>query len=188
MMVGKTVKKIIPAFNEWSVGSFMAGEFSDICNMLFEMAKLAQQSRGDVTHPKVRAWLRKKNREHNVEYYRLTFIEDYTRVKDWVPKLGGPEEQRDLLPLIFWLNKLEGEFYKLSPENPIRKRRKVSNGLRYKILKRDSFCCILCGASGRDDELQVDHIIPIAKGGNNSEENLRTLCRRCNSGKYDRIE
>ncbi|MER5898897.1 HNH endonuclease [Streptomyces mirabilis] len=32
-------------------------------------------------------------------------------------------------------------------------------------------------------DLTVDHIIPLAKGGTHHRENLRVLCRRCNSSR-----
>lgn len=64
-----------------------------------------------------------------------------------------------------------------------KERRKMTNSLRYKIMRRDSFCCVLCGATGKDDSLVVDHIVPIVKGGKTKESNLRTLCSKCNSGK-----
>lgn len=32
----------------------------------------------------------------------------------------------------------------------------------------------------------VDHVIPIAKGGNNEDENLVMACRKCNSSKKDK--
>lgn len=45
--------------------------------------------------------------------------------------------------------------------------------------------CAMCGS---DDRLAVDHIIPIARGGDNSPENLRTLCRSCNSEKGSKLD
>lgn len=55
--------------------------------------------------------------------------------------------------------------------------------LRYKILKRDNFMCVVCGRRPPEVELCVDHIKPVSKGGNNIESNLRTLCTDCNLGK-----
>jgi 5-methylcytosine-specific restriction endonuclease McrA len=65
----------------------------------------------------------------------------------------------------------------------------VSDSLRYDILNRDNFTCVICGASSRHGAmLHVDHIIPISKGGKSVASNLRTLCERCNIGKSDKIE
>jgi 5-methylcytosine-specific restriction endonuclease McrA len=64
----------------------------------------------------------------------------------------------------------------------------MSAGLRYDIMKRDNFRCVICGRSAQDGvTLQVDHIIPVAKGGQTEPENLRTLCEDCNRGKSDKL-
>lgn len=65
----------------------------------------------------------------------------------------------------------------------------LTDSLRYDILKRDGFRCVLCGMSSKDGAiLHVDHIVPIAKGGRTEPSNLRTLCERCNLGKSDKLE
>ena len=69
--------------------------------------------------------------------------------------------------------------------------RSISLALRYKVLSRDHFRCVTCGASPAKDggvELHVDHITPWSRGGANVEQNLRTLCSRCNLGKGVRID
>jgi 5-methylcytosine-specific restriction endonuclease McrA len=38
--------------------------------------------------------------------------------------------------------------------------------------------CVYCGAIATD----VDHLIPIAAGGDDSPANLRPACARCNRG------
>ncbi|PWT28412.1 HNH endonuclease [Butyrivibrio fibrisolvens] len=61
--------------------------------------------------------------------------------------------------------------------------------LRYNILKRDGFKCLLCGRSAEDGiKLHVDHIIPVSKGGKTIYSNLRTLCNECNQGKSDKYD
>ena len=64
--------------------------------------------------------------------------------------------------------------------------RSVPLGLRYKVLRRDRFRCITCGASPATDldcELHVDHVLAFSRGGKTTESNLRTLCASCNVGK-----
>lgn len=67
---------------------------------------------------------------------------------------------------------------------------KTSRGISYRmrnfILERDSYICRACGASpakGDNTKLQIDHIIPWAKGGESTPDNLQTLCFECNIGK-----
>ena len=67
-------------------------------------------------------------------------------------------------------------------------RAKMTDSLRYDILKRDNFRCQICGSTAQDGvKLHIDHIIPVAKGGLTTESNLRTLCDRCNMGKSDKM-
>lgn len=58
--------------------------------------------------------------------------------------------------------------------------------LREKIKARDKNTCQQCGISVNDEPnllIEVDHIIPIAKGGITTEYNLQALCWRCNRKK-----
>ena len=78
-----------------------------------------------------------------------------------------------------------------SQATPAATPRSISLTLRYKVLCRDRFRCVICGRSPAKDagvELHVDHIYPWSKGGQNTEENLRTLCFDCNLGKGAKIE
>lgn len=67
--------------------------------------------------------------------------------------------------------------------------RDVPLGLRFKVLRRDYFRCVLCGDNppkNSDCVLHVDHIQPWSKGGKTEEGNLRTLCAVCNVGRGNR--
>lgn len=55
--------------------------------------------------------------------------------------------------------------------------------MRARVLERDGFICRRCGATGNDAKLVMDHVVPIARGGKTSIDNLQTLCWDCNSGK-----
>lgn len=62
-------------------------------------------------------------------------------------------------------------------------RKPISKKLRFEIFKRDSFKCQYCGAKPPKVPLEVDHIVPVSKGGKNDELNLITSCFDCNRGK-----
>jgi 5-methylcytosine-specific restriction endonuclease McrA len=55
---------------------------------------------------------------------------------------------------------------------------------RKNILRRDSYKCGYCGRS--DLPLTIDHIVPRARGGNDSWENLIAACTLCNNKKGDK--
>jgi len=62
--------------------------------------------------------------------------------------------------------------------------KKVTKALRYRILERDGFKCMVCGRRKVDGvTLEVDHIHPESLAGETTLENLQTLCRDCNRGK-----
>lgn len=63
----------------------------------------------------------------------------------------------------------------------------MTDSLRYDVLKRDGFRCVICGRTAEDGvKLHVDHIKPVSKGGKTEYENLRTLCDQCNFGKSNK--
>ena len=62
--------------------------------------------------------------------------------------------------------------------------------LREQIKARDGYRCKNCGVSINDEPhllLEVDHIIPVARGGKTEESNLQTLCWKCNRTKSNKI-
>ena len=56
----------------------------------------------------------------------------------------------------------------------------VSNETREAVFERDGNRCLKCGSS---NDLSIDHIVPLSKGGDNDTNNLQTLCKTCNSSK-----
>ena len=61
--------------------------------------------------------------------------------------------------------------------------------LRWKIILRDNFTCQYCGRNVKEDKirLQIDHIIPVSKGGKTIEKNLICACFECNTGKSNKM-
>lgn len=97
----------------------------------------------------------------------------------------GPKEIKDI---IFKINQRRNGFY---TNEEIWKsicrveRGKVTNKMRFAIYQKDRYRCRICGRKTND--LEVDHIYPIAKGGKSTYDNLQTLCHRCNQRKGSNI-
>lgn len=66
----------------------------------------------------------------------------------------------------------------------------MTSALRERIKIRDGFSCRICKISAVDTNnllLEIDHIVPLSKGGMTTETNLQTLCWKCNRSKGAKI-
>jgi len=66
----------------------------------------------------------------------------------------------------------------------------MTSKLREQIKERDNYTCKTCNISTHTERnllLEIDHIIPLSKGGFTTESNLQTLCWRCNRAKGAKI-
>ncbi|MBC7456778.1 MAG: HNH endonuclease [Bdellovibrionaceae bacterium] len=66
----------------------------------------------------------------------------------------------------------------------------MTTRLRDEIKSRDNFSCQICKISAKDTTnllLEIDHIMPISRGGITSIENLQTLCWKCNRSKGAKV-
>jgi hypothetical protein len=73
--------------------------------------------------------------------------------------------------------------YDFFPDFKPKTRKAISTSLRHQVLKRDGYRCIECGATNKDTKLEIDHIIPVNSGGENTLDNLQVLCKACNGAK-----
>ncbi len=70
-------------------------------------------------------------------------------------------------------------------EKELKKRRdKIPENVRIAVWRRDEGKCVRCGSR---KNLEYDHIIPVSKGGSNTERNIQILCEICNREKSDKI-
>lgn len=64
-------------------------------------------------------------------------------------------------------------------------RRSLSTSDRAAVFARYGYCCAYCGTV--EGVFHIDHIIPVARGGTNSLDNLTVACSGCNLSKGDRL-
>ena len=62
--------------------------------------------------------------------------------------------------------------------------RAISDEVRLRVWRRDEGKCVKCSSQER---LEYDHIIPVSKGGSNTERNVQLLCEKCNREKSNSI-
>lgn len=63
--------------------------------------------------------------------------------------------------------------------------RHIPSEVKLSVWRRDSGKCVKCGSRER---LEYDHIIPVSKGGSNTERNVQLLCEKCNREKAAQIQ
>lgn len=59
----------------------------------------------------------------------------------------------------------------------------VTKRTRFEILRRDNHTCQYCGEKSPNVTLHIDHVMPVALGGDDKPGNLVTACKDCNAGK-----
>lgn len=60
--------------------------------------------------------------------------------------------------------------------------------VRLKAYNQSEGRCVYCGRFIPFDEMTIDHIVPLSKGGTNYEKNLQCCCKECNLMKQDLLE
>lgn len=112
-----------------------------------------------------------------IDYIQFDNWDDFQKPKYPKPsKFPGPEQAGRKS------NSRHGEVISAGERQWVR-RGYIKKHVREAVLARDNNRCVRCGS---DKNLQMDHILAVSKGGSNEPDNLRTLCRSCNSSKRDR--
>jgi 5-methylcytosine-specific restriction endonuclease McrA len=71
-----------------------------------------------------------------------------------------------------------------SNENRLNARQPIPGTVKQNVWRRDQGKCVSCGSQRA---LEYDHIIPVSKGGSNTERNIQLLCENCNRKKSNKI-
>ena len=103
-----------------------------------------------------------------------------------------PEEQRLLIKEHYFkqekkFKRLQKEiqlFEKLESSELPQSREPIPEDVRFFVWRRDGGKCAKCGSK---ENLEFDHIIPVSKGGSNTERNIQLLCEKCNREKSNKI-
>lgn len=136
-------------------------------------------------------WVR-RNKERSREYFRERYEANKDKLLAQSKKLRS---RKKLDPE--WLEKERARKRAQHRRNPetkrshVRKRRAMIRGAEGShnakdislLLKRQKHRCPYCDANLKSD-YEVDHVMPLAKGGSNWPSNLQCLCPPCNRSKW----
>lgn len=90
----------------------------------------------------------------------------------------------------FWVRSLDESRFHIAHEGTLWRRgtpiqrRQIPLHVRAEVMERDGYACVECGST---ESLSLDHIWPYSRGGMDTLENLRVLCRSHNSRKGARV-
>ena len=150
---------------------------------------------------------KEQRRTYQQSFYYGNLERERTRSKDWRDKNPNKvkkynKEYRETNPdkikqlttdyrknNLEKVKKVKSDWRKNNPEavqkhRMTRRARKAQNGV-YKVFNKEldklmQASCVSCGST---DQITIDHIIPVSKGGQHSIGNLQSLCKSCNSSK-----
>jgi predicted phage replisome organizer len=97
------------------------------------------------------------------EFGMIEFYDDMLKISDW-------EDTQNI----------EG-MEKIREQNRLRKQKQRLNQKQIKLLQLDN--CCYCG---KKDEITIDHLIPLSRGGIDISENCVPSCLKCNMSKSNR--
>lgn len=72
--------------------------------------------------------------------------------------------------------------------DPFMERRPIPKKMRAAVIERDGYVCGLCGGDVEQDDVHIDHIVPVSLGGQNELSNLQVAHSLCNIRKGNRVQ
>lgn len=87
---------------------------------------------------------------------------------------------------------VEGDLWRLNPgvfqvkyRGSERERVNLSAAIRLAIHERDKYLCAYCGTG--EGPFEVDHVVPVSRGGGDDHDNLCLACKPCNRAKSNKL-
>jgi hypothetical protein len=148
----------------------------------------------DLKNPEKRREAREKWKQNNPELYKEVNRKSYYKPENYKKKKeynkqwakDNPEKVREKNRE--WFKKNKEKRIKYNNIRKARKRKTMITPINYKkILERDNWICQYCGVKTsknlplkHDRYTTFDHVIPLCKGGTETEDNIVVACYKCN--------
>jgi endogenous inhibitor of DNA gyrase (YacG/DUF329 family) len=64
---------------------------------------------------------------------------------------------------------------------------RIKGARRQQIIQRDGSACYMCGVNLKMSRIELDHLIPVSKGGTSDDYNVAAACLQCNRKRGNKI-
>jgi 5-methylcytosine-specific restriction endonuclease McrA len=154
-----------------------------------ERKREQRRQRHSANPDRLREWARDyyaANRERRCEHRRKQYAANAGKAREYAVayRAANPDRVRENNAAYYSANPEKFAAYSSSR----RARILEANGAHtaadlLRIFKQQRGKCVVCRCSLKGIPHEVDHIIPLARGGGNGPDNLQYLCRPCNRAK-----
>lgn len=149
----------------------------------------------------VRRWAKKRRERQFLEavndrnIFHFTFARQQTKYKQvnyvrhpYIEPVVCQTLATSCQDLISRIERLqESDFCPPNKDGMQKQRSRMTQALRKQIMERDHYTCQICGKFMPDRVgLEIDHIVPVSKGGKTEPNNLQVLCSICNKRKSNK--
>lgn len=127
-----------------------------------------------------------KNAEKKREYYREYYLKNAERKREYSAKWYAENKERHSVVGAKWNSNNQEKRRAHSNNRRARKQHgcgKLSNGIANKLYTLQGGKCVCCGKP-LGDNYHLDHIMPLALGGPNTDDNMQLLRAECNQQKH----
>ena len=126
------------------------------------------------------------NKKDGLYMVHNTYCSNVNSYKEIIERLSIQRDFELGIPIEIKTNNetIIGSLINNKPNKKLSKRKTITQDVKDKVWNRDGGECVECGSN---ENLEFDHIIPVAKGGSNTYRNLQLLCEPCNRSKRDNI-
>lgn len=133
---------------------------------------------------------REKNKESTKEYMKQYYLDNPEKFAKYAKDFYENNKE--------WVKERAKQYSKNNPQvaQAARQRRRArsrnAEGTHsaqdiVQMIAEQNNTCKYCGICFDESPYQIDHIVPLSKGGSNWPDNLQLLCKRCNSKKRAKL-
>lgn len=133
------------------------------------------------------SWCIDCSKQYRKDQYQANKEKEKKQHKDWVSNNRERRSAQNVAATKKWQENNKEKVTHWKTDNKHRRREIYATGSLtldewVEVCNKFGNKCLKCG----ENEVTIDHVVPLSKGGTHSMDNVQPLCRSCNSTKHDK--